>query len=46
MPTEIEAMSLWQLGCVVAGWNRAQGGEPEVEAPTREQFETLMQSVH
>jgi len=38
-------MSLWQFGALVAGWNRAHGAEPEVEAPSRAEFDALMEMV-
>ena len=45
MPAAVDGMSLWQFGCLVAGWNRAQGAEPDVEAPSRDEFEALMNAV-
>lgn len=39
-------MSLWQLSACIRGWNRAQGAEEPVEAPTAAEFETLMATVH
>lgn len=39
-------MSLFQYGACVAGWNRAQGAEDPIEAPSAEAHETLMSMVH
>lgn len=39
-------MSLFQFAACVAGWNRAQGAEEPIEAPSADAFETLMSMVH
>jgi hypothetical protein len=35
-------MTLWEYSVCVAGWNRAQGGEPEVKAPTPGEHDALI----
>lgn len=31
-------MSMWQFAAAVDGWNRAQGGEEPISAPSTEEF--------
>jgi hypothetical protein len=44
-PQQVDAMSLWQFAACVEGWNRANGGEDEVEPPTAEEYEDLVRRL-
>ena len=35
--------TLWELAASVEGHNRAQGAEPEPDAPTPEEFEAIIE---
>lgn len=32
-------MTFWEFSSAAAGWMRANGGKPKIEAPTDEEFE-------
>jgi len=38
-------MSLWEFAAAVEGWNRSQGAEESVEAPTAEEFHDLVKRL-
>lgn len=41
-PAMVDATGLWEFSAAVTGWNRAQGGEPEAQAPTPEEHDAMV----
>lgn len=39
-------MSLWQFAASVDGWNRAQGGEEPIEAPSAAEYYEMVERLH
>jgi hypothetical protein len=44
-PQQVDAMSLWQFGACIDGWNRSQGGDEDVDPPTAEEFEDMVRRL-
>lgn len=42
-PREMDRMSLWQAAQVISGWNEAQGAKPPAPAPSRDDYDRLME---
>lgn len=42
-PRDVDEMTLWELSAAVDGWNRANGGQDELEPPSPEEFDAMLE---
>lgn len=42
-PDQVDRMTFWQMGACIAGFNKANGGEEKIPAPTDAEFDALLE---